>query len=95
MQVESIRLASAEREAELTSKLEDHEQKARDRRSLDEQVIQIQKDLQLAHATIAELVSFAMCFEFFSFFSPKDGPRTFFFLYMFLKYQLKELRNDY
>ena len=68
MQVESIRSTSAEREAELTSKLEDHEQKARDRSLLDEQVIQIQKDLQLARATIVELVSFAMCFEFFFFF---------------------------
>ncbi|KAF4399840.1 uncharacterized protein LOC133030283 [Cannabis sativa] len=54
-EVERNQSVSAAREAEFTSKLEDHANKARDINLLDDQVVQLQKDLQLAQATIAEL----------------------------------------
>ncbi|XP_077253344.1 early endosome antigen isoform X2 [Tasmannia lanceolata] len=50
-EAESIRAMAAEKEAGITSKLEDH---VRTRGILDEQVLKLQEELNLAHTTIAE-----------------------------------------
>ncbi|KAM6548633.1 hypothetical protein CsatB_020309 [Cannabis sativa] len=66
-EVERNQSVSAAREAEFTSKLEDHANKARDINLLDDQIVQLQKDLQLAQATIAELISATLVAVFYSF----------------------------
>ncbi|KAA8526157.1 hypothetical protein F0562_007743 [Nyssa sinensis] len=53
-EVESAQVAAANREAELTSKLEDHVQKVHDRDILNDQLVQLQKELHIAQSTIAE-----------------------------------------
>lgn len=56
-QVESVRATAAGKESELISKLEDYGLKVQDRDQLNEQVLQLQKELQVAKAEIAEQVS--------------------------------------
>ncbi|KAG2711425.1 hypothetical protein I3760_04G076600 [Carya illinoinensis] len=53
-EVQSIQLAAAGKEAELISKLEDHVHKVQDRDLLQEKVLELQKELQLAQNTHAE-----------------------------------------
>ncbi|KAF8390899.1 hypothetical protein HHK36_023198 [Tetracentron sinense] len=53
-EVESVRVLAAGKEAELASRLEEHVHKLHDRDALDEQVLQLQRELHLAHTTIAE-----------------------------------------
>ena len=57
MQVENVKVAAAGKEAELNSKLEDHAHEVKDRNALYEQVIQLQRELQIAQTAIAEQVS--------------------------------------
>ncbi|KAL4340639.1 hypothetical protein GQ457_08G015320 [Hibiscus cannabinus] len=52
-EVESVKTAASVREAELTSKLEDHAQKISDRDLINEQVLQLQRDLH-TQTTIAQ-----------------------------------------
>ncbi|KAK0584572.1 hypothetical protein LWI29_015388 [Acer saccharum] len=53
-EVENVKAAAAGREAELISKLEDHEQKVNDRDVLAAQVQQFQGELKLAQTAVAE-----------------------------------------
>ena len=55
-QVESVKTTATVREAELTSILEDHAQKISDRDVINEQVLQLQRDLELAQTSIAQQV---------------------------------------
>lgn len=57
-------LSQVEKVAELTSKLQEHEHKASYRDVLDEQAIQLHKELQASHTAISEQVNKS----FFSFF---------------------------
>lgn len=71
MQVENVKAAAAGKEAELNSKLEDHAHEVKDRNALTEQVLQLQKELQLAQTTITEQVTnllmiFLFSIDFFS-----------------------------
>lgn len=54
--MESLRAVAAEKEAGLTSQLEEHATKLEERDALHEQVALLQKELNLAHTTIAEQV---------------------------------------
>lgn len=56
LQVENAAAASS-KVAELTSKLQEHEQIAGDRDILNEKVLQLQKELQAAQSSIAEQVN--------------------------------------
>eukprot|EP00268_Persea_americana_P054219 TRINITY_DN618_c1_g1_i4.p1 TRINITY_DN618_c1_g1~~TRINITY_DN618_c1_g1_i4.p1 ORF type:complete len:1434 (-),score=474.80 TRINITY_DN618_c1_g1_i4:1760-6061(-) len=53
-EVESLRAVAAEKEAGLTSQLEEHATKLQERDALHEQVVLLQMELNLAHTTIAE-----------------------------------------
>ncbi|KAJ0087791.1 hypothetical protein Patl1_33228 [Pistacia atlantica] len=53
-EVENVKAGAAGREAELNLKLEDHAHKVSDRDVLKEQVLQLQRELQLAQTTVAE-----------------------------------------
>lgn len=59
--------AAAAREAELNLKLEDHAHKVSDRDALNEQVLQLQRDIQLAQITVAEVVRLRHCYNFIFF----------------------------
>lgn len=54
--MESLRAVAAEKEAGLTSQLEEHATKLQERDALHEQVALLQMELNLAHTTIAEQV---------------------------------------
>lgn len=54
--MESLRAVAAEKEAGLTSQLEEHATKLQERDALHEQVVLLQMELNLAHTTIAEQV---------------------------------------
>lgn len=56
LQVESIQASAAGREAELTLKLEDHAKKVHDREMLNDQVLQLQSELQLAQSIVTAQV---------------------------------------
>ena len=56
MQVGSVQAAASQREAELSSKLEDYAQKIHDRDVLNEKVVELEKEFQLAQTTIANQV---------------------------------------
>lgn len=66
-QVESVRATAAGKETELISKLEDYGLQIQDRDQLNEQVLQLQKELQVAKTEIAEQVSHHDSFFFFFF----------------------------
>ncbi|KAI3893222.1 hypothetical protein MKW92_043077 [Papaver armeniacum] len=53
-EVGNVHMAAAEKEAELTTKLEEHVHKLQDRDILHEKVMQLQEELHVAHSTIAE-----------------------------------------
>ncbi|XWS36804.1 hypothetical protein CRYUN_Cryun20dG0117200 [Craigia yunnanensis] len=53
-EVESVKTAASVREAELTSILEEHAQKISDKDVINDKVLQLQRDLQLAQTTIAQ-----------------------------------------
>lgn len=58
MQVENTKVAAAGKEAELNSKLEDHAHEVKDRNALNEKVLQLQRELEIAQTAIAEQVSY-------------------------------------
>ncbi|KAF8412706.1 hypothetical protein HHK36_000674 [Tetracentron sinense] len=53
-EVESVRTLAAEKEAELSSRLDDHAHKLLDRDALNAQVLELQRELHLAHTTVSE-----------------------------------------
>lgn len=63
MQVESVQAAASQREADLSSKLEDYAQKFNDRNVLNDKVAALEKELQLARDAIANQVSHILSLE--------------------------------
>lgn len=63
MQVESVQAAASQREADLSSKLEDYAQKFNDRNVLNDKVAELEKELQLARDAIANQVSHILSLE--------------------------------
>ncbi|XP_042504985.1 putative leucine-rich repeat-containing protein DDB_G0290503 isoform X2 [Macadamia integrifolia] len=55
-EVEKVKVVAAEKEAALTNKLDEHVLKIQDRDALGEQVLQLQKELDLAHSAIDEQI---------------------------------------
>lgn len=56
MQVGSVQAAASQREVDLSSKFEDYEQKVKEITVLNGKVVELEKELQLAQATIANQV---------------------------------------
>jgi len=63
LQVESVQAAASQREADLSSKLEDYAQKFNDRNVLNDKVAELEKELQLARDAIANQVSHILSLE--------------------------------
>lgn len=63
MKVGSVQAAASQREAELSSKLEDYAQKFNDRNVLNDKVAALEKELQLARDAIANQVSHILSLE--------------------------------
>lgn len=62
-QIESMQLAAAEKEAVLTSKLNEHESMLHERDALHEQLNTIQKELDLARKTMTEKVPLLLYYQ--------------------------------